>query len=60
MILSLHQQPADAEAYAGQSFPNAERLAREVISLPMHPYLDEATQTRIADAARASVGRTSR
>jgi dTDP-4-amino-4,6-dideoxygalactose transaminase len=27
-----------------------------VISLPMHPYLDEATQTRIAAAVRASVG----
>jgi UDP-2-acetamido-2-deoxy-ribo-hexuluronate aminotransferase len=56
--LSLHQQPAYAEAYAGQSFPDAERLAREVISLPMHPYLDEATQTRIAAAVRASVGST--
>jgi UDP-2-acetamido-2-deoxy-ribo-hexuluronate aminotransferase len=56
--VSLHQQPAYAETYAGQSFPNAERLAREVISLPMHPYLDEATQTRIAGAVRASVGST--
>jgi UDP-2-acetamido-2-deoxy-ribo-hexuluronate aminotransferase len=53
--VSLHQQPAYAEAYAGQSFPNSERLAREVISLPMHPYLDAATQTRIAAAVRASV-----
>jgi UDP-2-acetamido-2-deoxy-ribo-hexuluronate aminotransferase len=58
--LSLHQQPAYAQGYAGQSFPNAERLAREVISLPMHPYLDAATQTRIADAVRASVGKASR
>jgi UDP-2-acetamido-2-deoxy-ribo-hexuluronate aminotransferase len=54
--VSLHQQPAYAAEYVGQSFPNAERLAREVISLPMHPYLDEATQTRIAAAVRASVG----
>jgi UDP-2-acetamido-2-deoxy-ribo-hexuluronate aminotransferase len=53
--LSLHQQPAYAAACAGQSFPNSERLAREVISLPMHPYLDEATQSRIAAAVRASV-----
>jgi UDP-2-acetamido-2-deoxy-ribo-hexuluronate aminotransferase len=54
--LSLHQQPAYAAGYAGQSFPNSERLAREVISLPMHPYLNEATQARIAAAVRASVG----
>jgi dTDP-4-amino-4,6-dideoxygalactose transaminase len=30
--------------------PVAERLAREVMSLPMHPYLDEATQDRVIDA----------
>ena len=28
------------------------RLAGEVISLPMHPYLDEATQDRVIDAVR--------
>jgi dTDP-4-amino-4,6-dideoxygalactose transaminase len=33
----------------------AERLAGEVISLPMHPYLDVATQNRIIDAVRASL-----
>jgi len=26
-----------------------------VLSLPMHPYLDEVTQTRIAQAVRASL-----
>jgi UDP-2-acetamido-2-deoxy-ribo-hexuluronate aminotransferase len=30
----------------------SERLAAEVISLPMHPYLDPATQDRIIDAVR--------
>jgi UDP-2-acetamido-2-deoxy-ribo-hexuluronate aminotransferase len=51
--LSLHQQPAYADGCAGQSFPVSERLAREVISLPMHADLDEATQHRIAAAVRA-------
>jgi UDP-2-acetamido-2-deoxy-ribo-hexuluronate aminotransferase len=50
--LSLHQQPAYAAGYAGQSFPVSERLAREVISLPMHADLDEATQQRIVAAVR--------
>ena len=50
--LSLHQQPAYAAAQAGLSFPIAERLAREVISLPMHADLDEATQQRIVAAVR--------
>jgi UDP-2-acetamido-2-deoxy-ribo-hexuluronate aminotransferase len=39
--LSLHQQPAYAKHYAGQSFPVSERLAREVISLPMSADLPE-------------------
>jgi UDP-2-acetamido-2-deoxy-ribo-hexuluronate aminotransferase len=51
--LSLHQQPAYAAGCAGQAFPVSERLAREVISLPMHADLDEATQQRIAAAVRA-------
>jgi UDP-2-acetamido-2-deoxy-ribo-hexuluronate aminotransferase len=51
--LPLHQQPAFASACAGRSFPVAERLAREVISLPMHADLDEPTQRRVASALRA-------
>ena len=50
--LSLHQQPAYAAGYAGRSFPVSERLAREVLSLPMHADLDESTQQRIAAAVR--------
>jgi UDP-2-acetamido-2-deoxy-ribo-hexuluronate aminotransferase len=52
---SLHQQPAYAAGWEGVSFPVAERLAREVISLPMHPYLDAATQDRIVAAVCAAV-----
>ncbi len=36
--------------------PVAERLAGEVLSLPMHPYLDETTQSRIVDALRNAIG----
>jgi len=53
--LSLHQQPAYAAGCAGQSFPVSERLAREVISLPMHADLDENTQQRIVAAVRELV-----
>ncbi len=48
--LALHQQPAYAELSPGAAFPAAERLAREVISLPMHPYLTEAAQDRVVEA----------
>ncbi len=50
--LSLHQQPAYAAQQAGLSFPVSERLAREVISLPMHADLDERTQQSIVAAVR--------
>jgi dTDP-4-amino-4,6-dideoxygalactose transaminase len=35
--------------------PVSERLARTVVSLPMHPYLDEPTQDRIVEAVLESV-----
>ena len=34
-----------------------DRLADEVISLPMHAYLDEPTQDRIIEAVRRAVAR---
>jgi dTDP-4-amino-4,6-dideoxygalactose transaminase len=34
----------------------SERLADEVISLPMHAYLDEPTQDRIIGAVRRALG----
>jgi len=36
--------------------PVSERLAKQVVSLPMHPYLDEPTQARVCDAVRAALG----
>src|SRR5205823_2727517 len=45
---SIHQQKIFhelyGEAYAGQGFPVAEAAAREVLSLPMHPYLKDEDQ----------------
>jgi len=36
--------------------PVSERISKTVISLPMHPYLDEQTQDRIIEAVLESVG----
>lgn len=33
----------------------SERLARQVVSLPMHPYLDEPTQDRVIDAVHGGL-----
>jgi UDP-2-acetamido-2-deoxy-ribo-hexuluronate aminotransferase len=41
---SVHQQPAYAAAYRGQSFPAAQKLGGEVLSLPMSADLTDADQ----------------
>ncbi len=47
----LHLQPAFADCGLGPgSFPVAEAAAERVMSLPMHPFLDTATQDRIVEA----------
>jgi dTDP-4-amino-4,6-dideoxygalactose transaminase len=52
----LHQQTAYKHfPVAGNGLPVSERLAREVLSLPMHPYLDEATQDHIVERFRAAL-----
>lgn len=52
----LHRQTAYRDApVAGNGLPVSERLAREVLSLPMHPDLDEPTQDRIVAAVRDAI-----
>lgn len=49
--IPLHLQPAFTTEKQGiGSFPAAESVANEVMSLPMYPDLDEKTQLRILDA----------
>ena len=55
---SLHEQPA----YVGYpvvegGLPVAEKLAKRVLSLPFHPYLDGPTQDFIIDQLRAALAR---
>ncbi|MDH4225749.1 MAG: DegT/DnrJ/EryC1/StrS family aminotransferase [Deltaproteobacteria bacterium] len=47
----LHKQSAYHHyPVAGEKLPVTDQMAREVLSLPMHPYLDEAAQDRIIQA----------
>jgi dTDP-4-amino-4,6-dideoxygalactose transaminase len=50
--MPLHQQPAYAALGGNQSLPIAEKLAKTVLSLPIHPLLDEASIDRIAACVR--------
>lgn len=51
-----HLQPAFADwGYRKGEFPVAEQASHEVISLPMHPWLDEETQDRIVEAVKESL-----
>ena len=42
--------------YPSVPVPAAEKIGKTVVSLPMHPYMDEATQDRIIEAVLESVG----
>ena len=49
--LGLHEQPIFKTMFPGeQHFPNTERAARRVLSIPMHPYLIREDQEKIAQA----------
>ena len=52
----LHQQTAYRHyATAGGALPISDKLAAEVLSLPMHPYLDSETQDYIIDCVRTAL-----
>jgi dTDP-4-amino-4,6-dideoxygalactose transaminase len=52
----LHQQTAYRHfPTAGNGLPVSDRIAREVISLPMHPYLEPPVQDLIVAACRAAL-----
>jgi dTDP-4-amino-4,6-dideoxygalactose transaminase len=53
--IPLSRQKAYAQ-FPSAPTPNSEKLSKRVVSLPMHPYLDEKTQDRIIEAVLKSVG----
>src|SRR6202140_1835059 len=55
-VKSMHQQSAYRDfPVADGGLPACERLSSDVISLPMHAYLDEPTQARVIKAVRSAV-----
>ncbi len=55
-VKSMHQQTAYRDfPVADGGLPVCESLSADVISLPMHAYLDEATQDRVIAAVRGAV-----
>src|SRR5262249_59198686 len=52
----VHQQaPYRGLPVADGGLPVTERLSEEVVSLPMHAYLDEPTQDRIVETVRRAL-----
>jgi UDP-2-acetamido-2-deoxy-ribo-hexuluronate aminotransferase len=49
----LHEQPVFGPlGYKWGDFPVSEKVSREVLSLPMHPFLDEGEQDRIVEGVQ--------
>jgi len=54
----LHRQPCYAALGLGEgAFPESERAAREVLTLPLHPHLTEAQVERVAAALARELAR---
>jgi len=52
----LHEQPVFADlADRWGDFPQSERASREVISLPMHPFLSESDQDAVVGAVKQAL-----
>lgn len=52
----LHEQPVFAPlGYKWGDFPVSEKTSREVLSLPMHPWLDEQEQDLIVDTLKGEL-----
>jgi len=52
----LHEQPVFADlGYRWGDFPASERASREVISLPMHPFLNESDQDAVVNAVKQAL-----
>src|SRR5439155_7187028 len=57
--IPLHLQEACAHlGYRPGSFPHAERVAGEVLSLPLYPEITRSQQENVAAVVRASVGKS--
>ncbi|MEL7360742.1 MAG: DegT/DnrJ/EryC1/StrS family aminotransferase [Bacteroidota bacterium] len=52
----LHEMPAFADARVAGSLAETERACREVLALPMHPWLSMADVERVADAVLSFFG----
>lgn len=53
--IPIHKQPAYMGLAHDGDLPISEQVAAEVLSLPMHAYLDEVAQEQIADGLRQSL-----
>jgi UDP-2-acetamido-2-deoxy-ribo-hexuluronate aminotransferase len=52
----LHEQPVFAACgNRWGDFPVSEKASREVLSLPMHPFLSEAEQDKVVEAVKAAM-----
>ncbi|MET0413970.1 MAG: DegT/DnrJ/EryC1/StrS family aminotransferase, partial [Polyangiaceae bacterium] len=53
----VHEQPAFRDGASAPRLPESERAAREVLSLPLHAFLDDGDQDRVIEAVLSGLER---
>ena len=53
--IPLHLQPCLEKYYNNQDLSCSKQLSKQIVSLPMHPYLDETTQNTITEVVKESL-----
>ena len=53
--IPIHRQEAYAKYASKRAFPVSDMLAERIVSVPMHPYLEEKTQSYIIEAVNEAI-----
>lgn len=54
--ICIHEQPAYLDlGYKKGDFPNAEKVAKQVFNIPMHPWLTREEQDKIIEALKSTI-----
>ena len=51
----MYKQPAYRDLHTSETLPESDKASQEVMSLPMHPYMDEKVQSQIIEGIKSAL-----